>query len=88
MIVNNEQHCRYFVLDLEHDPFAVPALKAYAEACRGTHPGLAHDLDYVCAGTPDEDGQTISNSPATRLDVKMRATQTTTTEIAEGGSDE
>jgi hypothetical protein len=39
------ERCAYFVLDLEHDPYAVPALKAYAEACRGTHPQLAIDIE-------------------------------------------
>lgn len=36
--------CEYFVLDLAHDPFAVPALAAYAEACQNTYPLLATDL--------------------------------------------
>ena len=37
--------CRYFVLDLTHDPFAIPAIKAYADACRSEYPLLAADLD-------------------------------------------
>lgn len=36
--------CRYFVLDVEHDPHSVPALIAYAAACEATHPQLAKDL--------------------------------------------
>lgn len=36
--------CEYFVLDLDHDPFAIPAIKAYAEACRKRFPILASDL--------------------------------------------
>jgi hypothetical protein len=36
--------CNYFVLDLTHDPFAVRALMAYADACRESHPLLAFDL--------------------------------------------
>lgn len=36
--------CEYFVLDLIHDPFAVPALYAYADACARTFPALAADL--------------------------------------------
>jgi hypothetical protein len=42
-----EKHhrCRYFVLDLTHDPFASPALEAYAKACRGEFPQLADDLE-------------------------------------------
>jgi len=41
-----EKHdgCEYFVLDLTHDPFAVPALKAYADACAAEYPLLAADL--------------------------------------------
>jgi len=37
--------CEYFVLDLDHDPHALPALKAYAESCRASYPALARDLD-------------------------------------------
>jgi len=37
--------CKYFVLDLKHDPFCRPALAAYARACRSTHPSLADDLE-------------------------------------------
>lgn len=36
--------CRYFVLDVDHDPHAVAALDAYATACETTHPDLANDL--------------------------------------------
>lgn len=36
--------CRYFVLDVDHDPCAPFALTAYAEACEKTHPNLAYDL--------------------------------------------
>lgn len=41
--------CRYFVLDASHDPFALAALAAYAEACRATHPLLAADITAVLA---------------------------------------
>lgn len=37
--------CDYFVLDLNHDPHAIPALEAYAESCRESFPVLAEDLD-------------------------------------------
>lgn len=33
--------CDYFVLDVTHDPYAIPALGAYAKACATTHPELA-----------------------------------------------
>lgn len=41
-----EKHdaCEYFVLDLTHDPFAGPALEAYATACESEYPLLARDL--------------------------------------------
>jgi hypothetical protein len=39
--------CSYFVLDLRHDPFAIPALQAYADACAETYPGLADDLQSM-----------------------------------------
>lgn len=36
--------CKYFVLDLDHDPHALPALIAYIESCEGEYPVLAADL--------------------------------------------
>lgn len=36
--------CRYFVLDATHDPYAVAALHAYADACETTRPTLADDV--------------------------------------------
>lgn len=41
-----EKHhgCRYFVLDVDHDPFAVSALEAYARSCEREYPKLAHDI--------------------------------------------
>jgi hypothetical protein len=39
--------CRYFVLDVTHDPHAIPALKAYASSCRSEYPALAADLDVL-----------------------------------------
>lgn len=36
--------CRYFVLDPQHDPNAVTALRAYADACADEYPALAADL--------------------------------------------
>ena len=42
--------CHYFVLDLTrgHDKFALPALRAYVEACRAEYPLLADDLERAC----------------------------------------
>lgn len=36
--------CLLFVLDLDHDPFARHALRAYIRECRFTYPLLANDL--------------------------------------------
>lgn len=36
--------CEYFVLDMDHDKFAVPALRAYADACAEEYPLLAADI--------------------------------------------
>lgn len=46
--------CRYFVLDLTHDPFAFPAIRAYARACEATLPVLAADLRGVAAAKHKE----------------------------------
>ena len=53
-----EKHfgCEYFVLDLTHDPFALPALMAYSEACNAEYPKLAIDLMkkvYACLESGD-----------------------------------
>lgn len=49
-----EKHadCQYFVLDLTHDPYAIPAVRAYAAsaAANGYH-ALAADL-YAKVGMP------------------------------------
>lgn len=38
--------CDYFVLDVTHDPHAIPALRAYAASCRGDgYELLADDLN-------------------------------------------
>lgn len=41
-----EKHhgAEYFVLDLNDDPHAIPALAAYAESCKTDYPALATDL--------------------------------------------
>ena len=43
-------NCRYFVLDVDHDQFSEPALKAYADACREKFPNLAQDIDRLLGG--------------------------------------
>lgn len=44
--------CRYFVLDMDHDPHAAAALRAYAASCAYTHPQLAVDLINEFGATP------------------------------------
>lgn len=39
--------CEYFVLDVTHDPFAIPALEAYIDYCRTDLPQLAADLEKL-----------------------------------------
>ncbi|RFP32461.1 hypothetical protein D0T21_09690 [Duganella sp. BJB476] len=36
--------CRYFVLDMDHDMHAGPALAAYAESCRASHHALSDEM--------------------------------------------
>jgi hypothetical protein len=52
-----EKHadCFCFVLDAYHDPHALPALKAYADACEPTHPMLAADLRTLIAAMEQQD---------------------------------
>lgn len=39
--------CSYFLLDLSHDQHAPAAMRAYAAACRATHPQLADDIERM-----------------------------------------
>lgn len=39
--------CLFFVLDLSHDPYSIPALRAYATVCRPEFGPLARDLDRI-----------------------------------------
>lgn len=41
------ERCAYFVLDLQHDKFAIPALRAYALACHREFPDLAQDIKRI-----------------------------------------
>jgi hypothetical protein len=38
------EDCEYYVLDWEHDKFALPAMEAYAMACEEEFPRLAEDI--------------------------------------------
>lgn len=39
--------CEYFVLDLTHDPHAIPAVLAYADSCKEEYPALARDINAL-----------------------------------------
>lgn len=45
--------CEYFVLDLTHDPHALPALRAYADSCAKDYPMLAADLRAKLSPAPE-----------------------------------
>lgn len=59
--------CTYFVLDVDHDPCARPALAAYAAACEATHPALAADLRTKWGAVP-----AAQPAPGDALDEAMR----------------
>jgi len=42
-------NCFYFVLDVDHDQFSIPALEAYAVACEKEFPKLSSDLKGIIA---------------------------------------
>jgi hypothetical protein len=35
---------KYFVLDYVHDPYSLPALEAYAQACFKDYPNLSEEI--------------------------------------------
>ena len=39
--------CRSFVLDIDHDPHALPAIEAYAASVEDKEPELARDLEVI-----------------------------------------
>ena len=56
---DKHEDCQLFVLDLTHDPAAIPAIRAYIEAIKETYPILATDLKnlesvYNAAGQSDD----------------------------------
>lgn len=53
------EHCEYFVLDLVHDKFAQPALRAYASACAAEYPALAADLMQKAGGDEPANAEAV-----------------------------
>ena len=62
--------CTYFVLDVDHDPCARPALAAYAAACESTHPTLAADLRTKWGVVPAPQPAALSE-PIDQLERKL-----------------
>jgi hypothetical protein len=54
--------CRYYVLDLTHDQHAPAAMRAYAAACRATHPQLAADIEAEFGAAPAQPRTPVSSS--------------------------
>ena len=46
--------CRYFVLDMDHDPHAAPAMLAYAHSCKHDYPKLSADIVSEMLGEETE----------------------------------
>jgi hypothetical protein len=57
VVGGKHEHCRYFVLDLDHDCFAASALAAYADACRSQFPVLAGDIEKMIGRNDDSQFQ-------------------------------
>lgn len=51
--------CEYFVLDVNHDPHAGAALKAYSESCKTTHPVLSAEMLTRYAHLMPPDGEAV-----------------------------
>lgn len=66
-------HCRYYVLDLDHDPHAKPALAAYAKSARADgFTALADDLDKIVELWGPSQYFETENLGATIAELKMR----------------
>lgn len=60
--------CEYFVLDITHDPHAIPALRAYAASARKDgYELLANDLDRIAATPSPETAVPEALSRASKL---------------------
>lgn len=59
--------CEYFVLDFNHDPFAMPAIRAYADACQKKYPILSAELrQKAIEMVANEDNQDYGHIRSTR----------------------
>ncbi|GAB4059091.1 hypothetical protein [Uliginosibacterium sediminicola] len=58
--------CQYFVLDLDHDPHAVAAMRAYGTACSNTHPQLSREISERFGGVHYDGQGTLRNADGSR----------------------
>jgi hypothetical protein len=63
--------CNFFVLDLVHDKFAIPALKAYAKACKKEFPQLAKDIQWAISLASGPKGEFFPTSISVAVALKM-----------------
>lgn len=80
-----EKHedCEYFVLDLDHDPHAVAALRAYAVSCCRSHPELARDLNRkIDTDIQWKDPIQWANQVGVGMNVLAEAVENTTDEVS------
>ena len=71
------EHCAFFVLDLVHDKFSTPALRAYAKACQKEFPQLAKEIRWALR----------TKAPRRGRDSVWRATHDPTTQLGAGGAE-
>lgn len=63
--------CTYFVLDLDHDENALPALKAYAKSCKKTRPRLYKDLQWMIQLASSPKGEFFPASLGATMRLKL-----------------
>ena len=63
--------CNYFVLDLVHDKFAIPALRAYAKACKKEFPELASDIRWALSLASGPKGEFFPMSISAAVAIKI-----------------
>jgi hypothetical protein len=66
--------CRYFVLDLDHDPAAPAGMQGYAAKVRATHPKLADDIEAEFGSQPAQQAPALSVMPWYERKANDRAT--------------
>ena len=68
------ERCVYFVLDLDHDEHAIPAIRAYATSVRRENPELARHLTTIADYQPPRCGCREAMCPHSLAHAFMPAT--------------